>query len=952
MKRIIRGSFMLFLFVFLALLPCTVKADETLSLTLKEGVYQYDKAFQVVELVNKEREAKGLNPLTMDRNLLEAAMLRAAEVNVFVSHTRPNGTSCLSACPLKMYAENIAGGSTVTTGTAEEVMDSWMNSAGHRSNILDSSLTSIGVGCFSQGSMTYWVQTFGRLEAVKVSQPANQAVRPVIEILPGLVSLYFGGETPIGIQAGSTVTLDVRNVNAGWKYGYASIDPSCLTFTSSDSNAVTVNQSGTLSMNQGGVSTISAALRANPLMKATAEAKAYYRFEDASVPVIPDMDYTGSAITPSPTVTYNGKTLRLGTDYQIEYQNNLQEGRYAAAIFTGCGVYQGTITRTFAIKRYSLRDKYEVKFSAIPDAVYTGNPIRPVPKISYNGVELIQGVDYTVTYEDNVEVGTGVVTCTGIGKYKDSRERYFYIRGIPLREAVIGAVPDVQYNGSAFTPEPSVVLNGKALRKGIDYTYEYHNNITASNRAEVDIIGIGNYDGLIVKYFKILPVTVSGEKISFQPTESLGNQNVREYIKKYLNIQYQGKTLTDDHYMVTQCLYGAGELLYFQISYSGNYQGSRTFQSLKRCTVSAIGDQTYTGSAITPAVTVKCGSDTLKAGTDYTVSYSKNNAVGTAAVKITGKGVYFDSVTVSFKIRPKEHVWDNGKVTVQPTCTKTGTKVYTCKECGETKKETVKAAGHKWNSKYTVDQKATCTSKGSQSIHCGVCDAKKEGSVQEISAVGHTWDKGKVTVQPTCTKAGTKVYTCTACKETRKETVKAVGHKWNSKYTVDKEATCTTKGSKSIHCSVCKQKKAGSTKTIAAKGHKWSSWKTTKAATYTQSGKKQRTCSTCKKKETKTIAKKTLKTVATPTVKAASGKKIKVTWKKVPDATGYVVYCKAGKNGKYQKVATTKKLSITHTKRKAGVTYYYKVRAYKTVSSKPVKNVYGAFSKVKSVKAK
>lgn len=213
-------------------------------------------------------------------------------------------------------------------------------------------------------------------------------------------------------------------------------------------------------------------------------------------------------------------------------------------------------------------------------------------------------------------------------------------------------------------------------------------------------------------------------------------------------------------------------------------------------------------------------------------------------------------------------------------------------------------------------------------------------------------DAGKITIQPTCTNTGTKVYTCSACGVTKKETVKAAGHKWNTKYTVDKEAGCTSKGSRSIHCSICNQKKSGSVKTIAAKGHKWSGWKTVKAATYTQTGKTQRICSNCKKKETKTIAKKVLKTVSTPVVKAVSGGKIKISWKKVSDASGYEIYCKTGKNGKYKKVASTAKLSFTQTKRKKGTTYYYKVRAYRKVSSKPVKSVYGAFSKVKSVKAK
>ena len=74
---------------------------------------------------------------------------------------------------------------------------------------------------------------------------------------------------------------------------------------------------------------------------------------------------------------------------------------------------------------------------------------------------------------------------------------------------------------------------------------------------------------------------------------------------------------------------------------------------LSQCKVSAINDRVYTGKALKPAVTVKCGSKTLRRGTDYTVAYSNNKAVGTAKVTIKGKGNYTGSRTVSFRILPR-----------------------------------------------------------------------------------------------------------------------------------------------------------------------------------------------------------------------------------------------------------------------------------------------------------
>ena len=68
--------------------------------------------------------------------------------------------------------------------------------------------------------------------------------------------------------------------------------------------------------------------------------------------------------------------------------------------------------------------------------------------------------------------------------------------------------------------------------------------------------------------------------------------------------------------------------------------------------VEPIADQTYTGSALTPKVVVKAGSKVLTQNVDYTVLYSNNVNVGTASVKITGKGSYKGSYTVNFKILP------------------------------------------------------------------------------------------------------------------------------------------------------------------------------------------------------------------------------------------------------------------------------------------------------------
>lgn len=117
---------------------------------------QYQEAFAVLKLVNRERKKRGLRVLKMDKSLLEASMLRAAEISLHFDHTRPSAISCFSVS-LLMFGENIAGGYR----NAEEVMRGWMHSPGHRANILTDSYQSVGIGCVEQSGIRYWVQCFG-----------------------------------------------------------------------------------------------------------------------------------------------------------------------------------------------------------------------------------------------------------------------------------------------------------------------------------------------------------------------------------------------------------------------------------------------------------------------------------------------------------------------------------------------------------------------------------------------------------------------------------------------------------------------------------------------------------------------------------------------------------------------------------------------------------------------
>ena len=117
-----------------------VRAAESGQVTVT-GYRSYSYAWQVLSLVNQERAKVGLPALTMDQELLDAAMQRAYETAVYYSHTRPDGRACFTASSLTV-GENIAAGQF----SPAHVMNSWMNSEGHRANILDTGYASIGIG--------------------------------------------------------------------------------------------------------------------------------------------------------------------------------------------------------------------------------------------------------------------------------------------------------------------------------------------------------------------------------------------------------------------------------------------------------------------------------------------------------------------------------------------------------------------------------------------------------------------------------------------------------------------------------------------------------------------------------------------------------------------------------------------------------------------------------------
>lgn len=146
----------------------TVIADTTEEVSLPSYMVE------IARMVNEQRAAAGVPPLQVSPELCSVAVLRSEEITSVFSHSRPDGRPCSSAVSdagidSSYCGENIAYGYR-STG---EVMSGWMNSSGHRTNILNPNYLYIGVGMVSVNGRKYWTQIFTRSNNITGYDPAS-----------------------------------------------------------------------------------------------------------------------------------------------------------------------------------------------------------------------------------------------------------------------------------------------------------------------------------------------------------------------------------------------------------------------------------------------------------------------------------------------------------------------------------------------------------------------------------------------------------------------------------------------------------------------------------------------------------------------------------------------------------------------------------------------------------
>lgn len=434
--------------------------------------------------------------------------------------------------------------------------------------------------------------------------------------------------------------------------------------------------------------------------------------------------YTGSAIEPSVSsvkCTSLNRLLTKNTDYTISYSNNINTGTGTVTI-TGIGNYTGTYSTDFTIVGVFDDAKIYVDGTSSAYAIdvggtckktytYTGSAIEPVVKKVEIDSAALSTDDYTVSYSENINAGTGVITITGAGTYaglNQSVSVYFTIlpKSIENGKGIL-TINDISktYNGSAQTltagsasgdGEYTLSVGSEYLVEGSDFDASYEDN-TNAGEATLTVTAKGNYTGTLSAAFTInrLDISSNSSGVTTALTETSFSYTGSEITPEVVVALADGTVLsTDAGYEVyyannkkvaaqsaslppTVTVKGTGNLygtvkLYFDITPSAGQTLSFTLEGLdygtaltnQTTTLDGSASMAYTGSATYARITVKNGETALISGTDYTVSYANNVDVTTKdgdgnilkpTVTVTGIGNYANTVVnLTYSITRKD----------------------------------------------------------------------------------------------------------------------------------------------------------------------------------------------------------------------------------------------------------------------------------------------------------
>ncbi len=212
-----------------------------------------------------------------------------------------------------------------------------------------------------------------------------------------------------------------------------------------------------------------------------------------------EYDYSGSECKPEASIVVDGKKLTESVDYEIKYNENVNVGTATAKI-SALNAYRGEFEIPFKINAVDFADNM---IEQIENQVFMGEYLKPDVVVKFGQKTLVKNTDYTIAYQQNLNVGTANVIVYGRKNYTGSAQSTFKIVPHTLDESMVSDIDSQEYTGNVIKPNVTLMLDKKTLVSGIDYTVSYGENVNPGT-GTVQITGIGNYTGSVTKEFQIV----------------------------------------------------------------------------------------------------------------------------------------------------------------------------------------------------------------------------------------------------------------------------------------------------------------------------------------------------------------------------------------------------------------------------------------------------------------
>ncbi len=307
----------------------------------------------------------------------------------------------------------------------------------------------------------------------------------------------------------------------------------------------------------------------------------------------------------------------------------------------------------------------------VEDQPYTGSAIKPSVYV-YDGKKLLkEKTDYTISYKNNKNVGSGQITVTGKGNYANKRTVNFNIVKKNISDTDV-IIEDMAYahDKKAHKTTPVITHNGRKLKAGKDFEVIYgEGDYTETGSYDLTITGIGSYTGTAYGVIKIVGKEnlLGKAAVASIPAQQYNKGNEITLADDLLKVTLRGQTLKKDKDYVVSYLNnvnpGKASVILKGI---GAYAGTKkaTFKIVRtaveiskaKCrNEESFRSMEFVKGGCMPCPILVCDGDTLREGTDYTVSYKNNKKAGAAAsLTVRGKGNFKGKMEIHFDIAKKD----------------------------------------------------------------------------------------------------------------------------------------------------------------------------------------------------------------------------------------------------------------------------------------------------------